>query len=80
MIKRNGERGSDELANKVASDCDSFYYFSNQSEPTWIQLDAMWASLSLRVPTLNGYSGNTPPGWRLGRESLIGAWMNKKPR
>jgi hypothetical protein len=29
------------------------------------QLDAMWAALSSRIPTLNGYSGNEPPGWGL---------------
>lgn len=28
------------------------------------QLDAMWAQLSTGVPTLNGYSGNAPPGWQ----------------
>jgi hypothetical protein len=23
----------------------------------------MWASLKLGIPTVNGYSGNYPPGW-----------------
>jgi hypothetical protein len=27
------------------------------------QVDAMWAALRTGVPTLNGYSGNEPPGW-----------------
>ncbi|MGK5082335.1 hypothetical protein WDW37_03440 [Bdellovibrionota bacterium FG-1] len=27
------------------------------------QLDAMWVGLATGVPTLNGYSGNFPPGW-----------------
>ncbi len=27
------------------------------------QLDAMWAGLQVNRPTLNGYSGNAPPGW-----------------
>ena len=27
------------------------------------QLDAMWAGLSAGRPTINGYSGNAPPGW-----------------
>jgi len=29
------------------------------------QLDAMWISAKLRLPTLNGDSGWAPPGWRL---------------
>jgi hypothetical protein len=27
------------------------------------QVAAMWAALETGVPTLNGYSGNEPPGW-----------------
>lgn len=27
------------------------------------QLDAMWVQLRTGIPTLNGYSGNNPPGW-----------------
>ena len=27
------------------------------------QIDAIWASLERRLPTLNGYSGNLPKGW-----------------
>jgi hypothetical protein len=27
------------------------------------QVDAMWAALESGVPTVNGYSGNEPPGW-----------------
>ncbi len=27
------------------------------------QVDAMWAALASGVPTVNGYSGNEPPGW-----------------
>lgn len=29
----------------------------------WHQLDAMWAQQRTGVPTVNGYSGNRPPGW-----------------
>lgn len=28
-------------------------------------IDAMWAALLTGIPTLNGYSGNYPPGWEL---------------
>lgn len=31
--------------------------------PLRVHVDAMMASLEARVPTLNGYSGWTPPGW-----------------
>ena len=34
------------------------------------QIDAMWAQLESGVPTLNGYSGNMPPGWAMG-DNLI---------
>jgi hypothetical protein len=27
----------------------------------------MWAGLEAGVPTVNGYAGNTPPGWDLYR-------------
>jgi len=52
----------------------------------WHHLDAMWAARRTSVPTVNGYSGNRPPGWdfgdlRLGREDgldevrrRLGSW------
>ncbi len=47
-------------------DCPAFY-LSVQGDagapPEQYQLDAMWASLESGVPTVNGYSGNLPPGW-----------------
>jgi hypothetical protein len=33
---------------------------------SWHHLDAMWASRRTGVPTVNGYSGNRPPGWDFG--------------
>jgi hypothetical protein len=33
---------------------------------SWHHLDAMWAARRTGVPTLNGYSGNSPPGWDFG--------------
>ncbi len=61
-----------EIASRVASDCQSFYiapvqgYFKNVE----LTMDAMWATLKHPsgkiIPTINGYSGNNPPGWRGG--------------
>src|SRR4029077_8722035 len=53
--------------------CESFVFSPvNANDPPWqnYQIDAMWASLESGVPTLNGYSGNQPPGWGLGDTSL----------
>lgn len=53
--------------------CESFVFSPvNANDPPWqnYQLDAMWASMESGVPTLNGYSGNQPPGWNLGDTSL----------
>jgi len=38
--------------------------------PLRVHLDAMMASLESGVPTINGYSGGTPPGWRFEGLSL----------
>lgn len=34
------------------------------------QMDAQWASLLSRVPTINGYSGNQPKGWDLFQNAI----------
>jgi hypothetical protein len=54
----------------ISKDSDVFYYANflpkNETEPPYIcQLDAMWAQIKIRKPTVNGYSGNEPPGWHL---------------
>lgn len=39
--------------------------------PYWkYQLDAMWASLEAGIPTMNGYSGQSPKNWALGDTNL----------
>ncbi|WP_395831937.1 hypothetical protein [Archangium violaceum] len=55
------------VAGQVGSGCQSFLYSpAGGNEPSWkYQIDAMWASFERGVPTLNGYSGNAPPGWAL---------------
>ena len=54
------------VARRVDKRADAFYYSSRNSPyPSWkANLDAMWAGLESGVPTINGYSGGTPVGWR----------------
>ena len=35
-------------------------------EQAFVQVDAMWAGMESRAPTLNGYSGNVPPNYPFG--------------
>jgi hypothetical protein len=53
------------IADAVRPDCLAFLYTppNGSGDPWWYQTDAMWASIQTGVPTINGYSGNTPPGW-----------------
>ena len=39
------------------------FFLTGTDDAYKIQLDAMWASLETKTPTLNGYSGNSPPRW-----------------
>ncbi|MBI3183453.1 MAG: hypothetical protein HYZ28_15050 [Myxococcales bacterium] len=63
------------VAKGVTNECGAFVFSPVQGYgPYWkYQLDAMWASLESGVPTLNGYSGNNPPGWPLGSTNLHSA-------
>jgi hypothetical protein len=60
------------LARNVDRRCRSFYHSPRRSgtgprhtelEINPAHLDAMWAEIETGVPTVNGYSGATPPGW-----------------
>jgi len=55
------------VAAQVNPSCEAFFYAAvgGRYEPWKYHLDAMWASLISGVPTLNGYTGNYPPGWML---------------
>ncbi|MBJ6760534.1 hypothetical protein JGU66_07145 [Myxococcaceae bacterium JPH2] len=55
------------LAARIPSGCDSFIYTPTSGDwPFWrYQVDAIWAAMESGVPTVNGYSGNVPRGWRL---------------
>ena len=54
------------VARAVPPGCRAFFYspLENRGRAAWeTQVDAMWASMETVVPTVNGYSGNFPPGW-----------------
>lgn len=61
-----------DIARAIGSECRAFVFSPVQGYgPYWkYQVDAMWASLEKKVPTLNGYSGSAPPGWQLGLTNL----------
>jgi hypothetical protein len=53
------------VARAVPAGCASFLYtpVAQDGDPWWYHGDAMWAALQRGLPTVNGYSGNLPPGW-----------------
>ncbi len=57
----------EQLAKTVPRSCEAFVFTPPPDGwPAWrSQLDAVWATDLAGVPTLNGYSGNAPPGWGL---------------
>ncbi len=65
----------------ASKQCDTFF-LTGTDEPYKVQLDAMWASLLSKVPTINGYSGNTPRRWpfenpREVRPVQLKVWMRR---
>jgi hypothetical protein len=65
----------------TSTHCDTFF-LTGSDEPYKVQLDAMWASLLSKVPTINGYSGNTPRRWpfenpRDVRPGQLKAWLHR---
>jgi hypothetical protein len=44
--------------------CQSFFVTGHRHRPT-ADLVAMWMSVKTGLPTLNGYSSLSPPGWQL---------------
>jgi hypothetical protein len=55
------------IAREVSAGCTAFVYTPPPDGwPPWhAQIDALWVADATGVPTLNGYSGNAPPGWEL---------------
>lgn len=58
---------AEEVARALPEGCAAFAYTPQPDGwPPWrSQTVAMWATDLSGVPTLNGYSGNVPPGWPL---------------
>jgi hypothetical protein len=59
-----------QVATQIPQECKTFYFVrSNDPNDYYAQLAGMWASLDLEkrhhreIPTLNGFSGSSPPGW-----------------
>jgi hypothetical protein len=79
------------IAREVPPGCTAFVYTPPPDGwPPWHpQIDAMWVADAVGVPTLNGYSGNTPPGWgledpfvrgpedRARLDAAVGAWVHR---
>ncbi len=52
------------LASRIDRRRLTFYYHPDDGQPFYLHhLDAMWASVTAGVPTVNGYSGHTPRSW-----------------
>jgi hypothetical protein len=52
------------VARQVIPGHEAFFYHPLNDESFFHdQVDAMWASMQVGVPTINGYSGYYPPGW-----------------
>jgi len=54
------------VAEAVGPHCAVFLstIVGGKEDPWRYHVDAMWASMQLGTPTINGYSGNEPPGWK----------------
>jgi hypothetical protein len=63
--KAEGRRRVAVIASALPVGCRSFLYTppTGHEDPWWYQTDAMWASMVTGVPTINGYSGNSPLLW-----------------
>ncbi len=58
----------EQLSRQLGPGCQVFYITAGDTvtRPLWeLQLDAMLVATLTRVPTVNGYSGQIPPGWTL---------------
>ncbi len=65
--KADNRRDIHAVASQIGPQCKAFLLSPMQGyAPYWkYQLDAMMAQLERGLPTLNGYSGQNPPGWEL---------------
>lgn len=53
------------VAAAVPHGCRAFLFTAlhGREDPWRYHVDAMWAQMALAIPTINGYSGRTPPSW-----------------
>ncbi len=60
------------VTSAIGPSCLAFLYTptTGRQDPWWYQTDGMWASMNTGVPTINGYSGNVPPGWPFYRNQI----------
>jgi hypothetical protein len=64
MVSRAFERAHFDNVSAAPTDCRSFYIASEPGQPpSIVQIDAMLVAQRVGIPTINGYSGNFPPGW-----------------
>ncbi len=63
----------DELASRIDPHARAFVVTRTERYPpaTVLHLDAMWAASLSGVPTVNGYSGNSPPQWQALRQARV---------
>ena len=63
-LSRNFEREHLDVLPAPPRICRSFYAAPQMGrQPYEVQTDAMMMAIAHRLPTINGYSGNIPPGW-----------------
>ena len=78
-----------EIAERIDPSCESFYLVcTGPADCRNTPVDAMWAQMMTRIPTVNGRYGNQPPGYRLLRaqartpterrelETQLGRWTD----
>jgi hypothetical protein len=64
VLRRTSEYSHFVHVGNAPRDCQSFYVaYEPEYLPYEIQVDAMLVALEQKLPTINGYSGNWPPGW-----------------
>ena len=63
--KHDARARTTRVAREVGPACTAFLstIIGGKEDPWRYHVDAMWASMERGVPTINGYSGNEPPGW-----------------
>jgi hypothetical protein len=64
FLSRKFERQHLAGISKAPGDCQTFYAAPDPHyNPFEVQIDAMMVAQAQHLPTVNGYSGLTPPGW-----------------